>query len=62
MIAVFAASGLVAYRISATSGRAGANSRFTVGVLAGALTFHLVSLASAALAALATGYPLPFTA
>jgi hypothetical protein len=36
--------------------------RFTLGVLAGMLAFHLVSLATATLAALATGYPLPFTA
>jgi hypothetical protein len=36
--------------------------RFTLGVLAGMLAFHLVSPATATLAALATGYPLPFTA
>lgn len=34
----------------------------TIGVLAGAVAFHLVSLATGVLAALATGYPLPFTA
>jgi len=37
---------------------ASVRTRFTLGVLA----FHLVSLATATLAALATGYPLPFTA
>jgi hypothetical protein len=41
---------------------ASANARFTIGVLAGAVAFHLASLATGILAALATGYPLPFTA
>ena len=41
---------------------ASANQHFTIGVLAGAVTFHLLSLATGVLAALATGYPLPFTA
>jgi hypothetical protein len=48
----------VAYRAAEVT--ASANARFTIGVLAGALTFHLSSLATAMLAALATGYPLPF--
>jgi hypothetical protein len=60
MLAVFGASILVAYRASSIT--ASANTRFTSGVLAGAVTFHLVSLATGALSALATGYPLPFTA
>jgi hypothetical protein len=60
MLAVFGASIFVAYRASLIT--ASANTRFTIGVLAGALTFHLVSLATGVLAALATGYPLPFTA
>ena len=60
MLAVFGASIFVAYRASSLS--ASTNARFTIGVLAGAVTFHLVSLASGALSALATGYPLPFTA
>jgi hypothetical protein len=38
------------------------NARFTIGVLAGAMTFHLVSLATGVLAALAAGYLVPFTA
>jgi hypothetical protein len=60
MLAVFGASMFAAYR--AASGRASANARFTICVLAGALTFHVVSLATGVLAALVTGYPLPFTA
>jgi hypothetical protein len=60
MLAVFGASIFVAYRASSIA--ASANARFTIGVIAGALTFHLVSLATGVLAALATGYPLPFTA
>lgn len=59
MLAVFGASIFAAYRASSVS--ASANQRFTIGVLAGAVTFHLVSLATGVLAALATGYPLPFT-
>ena len=51
MLAVFGASIFAAYRASAIT--ASADTRFT---------FHLVSLASGALSALATGYPLPFTA
>jgi hypothetical protein len=58
MFAVFGASSFVAYRAAEVT--ASANARFTIGVLAGALTFHLSSLATAMLAALATGYPLPF--
>jgi hypothetical protein len=58
MLSVFGASIFVAYR--AASVRASANARFMIGVLAGGMTFHLVSLATAILAALATGYPLPF--
>jgi hypothetical protein len=50
----------VAYRASSVG--ASNNARFTIGVLAGAVTFHLVSLATGVLAALAAGYPLPFTA
>jgi hypothetical protein len=57
MLAVFGASIFAAYRASSV-----ANARFTIGVLAGAVTFHLVSLATGVLAALFTGYPLPFTA
>lgn len=60
MLAVFGASIFVAYRASSLS--ASTNARFTIGVLAGAATFHLVSLATGALSALATGYPLPFRA
>jgi hypothetical protein len=60
MLAVFGASIFVAYR--AASVGASGNACFTIGVLAGAVTFHLVSLATGVLAALATGYPLPFTA
>jgi hypothetical protein len=60
MLAVFGASIFAAYRASSVS--ASANARFTIGVLAGAVTFHLVSLATGVLAALFTGYPLPFTA
>ena len=60
MLAVFGASIFMAYR--AASVGASANVRFTIGVLAGAVTFHVVSLATGILAALATGYPLPFTA
>lgn len=60
MLAVFGASIFVAYR--AASVGASANARFTIGVLAGAVAFHLISLATGVLAALATGYPLPFTA
>jgi hypothetical protein len=66
MLAVFGSSSFVAYRIGAKGGgpsaHASSGARFAGGVLAGAVTFHLVSLATAALAALATGYPLPFTA
>jgi hypothetical protein len=60
MLVVFGASILVAYRASSIA--ASANARLTIGVISGALTFHLVSLATGVLAALATGYPLPFTA
>jgi hypothetical protein len=60
MLAVFGASMFAAYR--AASITASANARFTIGVLAGAVTFHVVSLATGVLAALATGYPLPFMA
>ena len=60
MLAVFGASIFVAYR--AASVRASANARFTIGLLAGVVAFHVVSLATGVLAALATGYPLPFTA
>jgi hypothetical protein len=42
MLAVFGASIFAAYRASSIT--ASANARFTIGVLAGALTFHLVSL------------------
>jgi len=64
MIAVFGLSGAAAWGISASSAlaTAGVRTRFTLGVLGGVLAFHLVSLATATLAALATGYPLPFTA
>jgi len=64
MIAVFGLSGAAAWGISASSALATASvrTRFTLGVLAGVLAFHLVSLATATLAALAAGYPLPFTA
>ena len=41
MLAVFGASIFVAYR--AASVGASANARFTIGVLAGAVAFHLVS-------------------
>ena len=58
MLSVFGASSFVAYRAAAVS--ATANAKFTIGVLAGAVTFHLVSLVTGVLAALATGYPLPF--
>jgi hypothetical protein len=57
---VFGASIFAAYRASSMA--ASNNARFTSGVLAGAVTFHLVSLATGVFAALATGYPLPFTA
>lgn len=60
MLIVFGASGIVSYRAGAK--RASASTRFGTGVLAGALTFHFTSLATATLAALATGYPLPFSA
>ena len=60
MLAVFGASIFAAYHASSVS--ASANQRFTIGVLAGAVTFHIVSLATGVLAALATGYPPPFTA
>lgn len=60
MLSVFGASIFVAYR--AASVRSSGNTRFTKGVLAGAATFHAVSLATGILAALATGYPLPFAA
>ena len=60
MLGVFGASIFAAYRAASVTGSA--NARFTIGVLAGAVTFHLVSLATGVLAALATGYPLPFTA
>ena len=59
MLAVFGAS-IFTYHASSVS--ASANQRFTIGVLAGAVTFHIVSLATGVLAALATGYPPPFTA
>ncbi len=64
MLAVFGVSGAAAWGFSATGALAAASARtrFTLGVLAGVLAFHLVSLATATLAALATGYPLPFTA
>jgi hypothetical protein len=64
MLAVFGASGAAAWWFSAGGALAAASARtrFTLGVLAGALAFHLVSLATATLAALATGYLLPFTA
>jgi hypothetical protein len=64
MLAVFGASGAAAWWFSAGGALAAASARtrFTLGVLAGALAFHLVSLATATLAALATGYPLPLTA
>jgi hypothetical protein len=64
MLAVFGASGAAALGISASDmlRTASMRTRLTLGVLAGILAFHLVSLATAALAALATGYPLPFTA
>ena len=60
MLAVFGTSTFAAYRAASVS--ASANQHFTIGVLAGAVTFHLLSLATGVLAALATGYPLPFTA
>jgi hypothetical protein len=60
MLIVFGASIFAAYRASSMA--ASNNARFTSGVLAGAVTFHLVSLATGVLAALATGYQLPFTA
>ena len=60
MLAVFGASMFVAYRAASVTGSA--NARFTIGVLAGVVAFHLVSLATGVLAALATGYLLPFTA
>lgn len=60
MLSVFGASIFVAYR--AASVRSSGNTRFTKGVLAGAATFYAVSLATGILAALATGYPLPFAA
>jgi len=60
MLAVSAPASSWAYR--AASVGANANARFAIGVLAGAVTFHLVSLAAGVLAAIATGYPLPFTA
>jgi hypothetical protein len=60
MLAVFGASIFAAYRASSVT--ASNNQRFTIGVLAGAATFHVASLATGMLAALATGYPLPFTA
>ena len=60
MLAVFGASIFVAYRASSMT--ASNNARFSIGVLAGAVTFHLVSLATGVLATLVTGYPLPFTA
>jgi hypothetical protein len=58
MLGVFGASLIVAYRAARAS--ASANVKFTFGVLAGAVTFHAASLATGVLAALATGYPLPF--
>jgi hypothetical protein len=60
MLAVFGTSTFAAYRAASVS--ASASQHFTIGVLAGAVTFHLLSLATGVLAALATGYPLPFTA
>jgi hypothetical protein len=60
MLSVFGASSFVAYRAAAVS--ATVNAKFTIGVLAGAVTFHLASLATGVLSALATGYPLPFAA
>ncbi len=64
MLAVFGASGAAAWGFSTSGALAAARprTRFTLGVVAGVLAFHLVSLATATLAALATGYPLPFTA
>lgn len=66
MLAVFGSSGFVAYRIGGKDGgmvtHASPGARLAGGILGGAVTFHLVSLATATLAALATGYPLPFTA
>jgi hypothetical protein len=64
MLAVFGASSAAAWGISASGAlrAASTQTRFTIGVLAGILAFHLVSLATATLAALATGYSLPFAA
>jgi hypothetical protein len=67
MLTVFGLSSAAAYGVSAGGavpmlGKARATARFGAGVAAGILAFHLVSLATATLAALATGYPLPFTA
>ena len=44
MLSVFGASSFVAYRAAAVS--ATVNAKFTIGVLAGAVTFHLASLAT----------------
>jgi hypothetical protein len=64
MLAVFGVSAAAAWWVSASGALAGASARtrFTLGVVTGVLAFHLVSLGTATLAALATGYPLPFTA
>jgi hypothetical protein len=59
MLIVFGASGVASFRAGAKGTNASA--RFGFGVLAGIVTFHVASVATATLAALATGYPLPFT-